>query len=215
MVTASPSSGPTVRCWNCEAQTRGQPWCPSCGKLAPRAPGATHFDAFGLKPAVDLDVAALERQYRELSLKLHPDRYAQADARERRLSVEATSALNDAYRTLRDPSRRAFYLLSLHGVDLERDDAGGRRRSLPSEFLEEVLALREELEGADLPRAQALARTIGERMRATLDEAQGALRTVLGGGGEQALAQAADALGRVRYFQRFLEEVAAKEEEAL
>ena len=62
--------------------------------------------------------------YRELSLQLHPDRFAQADAQERRLSLEQTTALNEAYKTLKDPVRRAFYLLKLHGVDLDREDAG-------------------------------------------------------------------------------------------
>lgn len=204
-----------MRCWNCGAETLGQSFCPACNKIAPRPPGATHFDAFGLPPAVDLDLAALEKQYRELSMKLHPDRFAQADARERRLSLEQTTALNDAYRTLRDPVRRAFYLLKLHGVDLDREDGGAARPQLPVEFLEEVIELREELQGADLPKAQQMAAAVERKRKAAFAEAQEALKGVSGGAGDPGLSAAARALSRVRYFQRFIEEVSAREEEAL
>jgi DNA-binding NtrC family response regulator len=67
-----------------------------------------------------VDTGILEKRFRELSLQLHPDRFAHADARERRMSLEQSSALNQAYRTLRDPERRAFSLLQQEGVDLER-----------------------------------------------------------------------------------------------
>src|SRR4051794_6410518 len=100
-----------MKCPQCSAETGGRPFCPACGKLSPPVPGATHFAVFALAPSPDLDVAALEKQYRELSLKLHPDRFARADAHERRLSLEQTTALNDAFKTLKDPVRRAFYLL--------------------------------------------------------------------------------------------------------
>ncbi len=71
----------------------------------------THFDVFGLRRSYDVDVPALEKQYRELSLQLHPDRVGQADARERLKALEGTTALNEAFKTLKDPVRRAFYLL--------------------------------------------------------------------------------------------------------
>ena len=75
--------------------------------------------------------------------------------------MEQTTALNEAYKTLKDPVRRAFYLLKLHGVDLDREDAGAQK-DMPLEFLEEVMELREALDEAiaakDLPRAQAMAR---------------------------------------------------------
>ncbi|MCI0572919.1 MAG: Fe-S protein assembly co-chaperone HscB [Myxococcaceae bacterium] len=169
---------------------------------------------------MDLDVGALERQYRELSLKLHPDRFAHADPRERRLSLEQTTGLNEAYKVLKEPVRRAFYLLKLEGVDLERED-GSSRGSMPLAFLEEVMALRERLEEAreakDLDAAQAMAGEVLTRQQEALGQAQDALRARLASGGTDAdaLQRAGLALGRVRYFTRFLEEVAAMEEEAL
>lgn len=208
-----------MKCWNCQGETGGRPFCPSCGKIAARPAGATHFDMFELPPSFDVDVPQLERRFRELSLQLHPDRFAQADARERRLSLEQTTALNDAYKTLKDPSRRAFYLLKLHGVDLDREDSG-TQKGMPAEFLEEILELREELEGAitakDLTRAMAMAVDVTARQREALTEAATALRALHDGADEPALVKkASHALGRVRYFTRFLEQVEEFEEEAV
>ncbi len=208
-----------MKCWNCEHETSGTPFCAGCGKIAPLRPGATHFDVFNLRPAHGIDVAALERQYRELSLQFHPDRFAQADVHERRLSLERTTALNEAWKTLKDATRRAFYLLKLHGVDLEREDAGAQK-DMPLEFLEEVMDLREALDEAISTKDEARVRKMGEdvegRRKAALAEAVTHLSTL-----EQtpsdagAVKKASHALGRVRYFTRYLEQVEAFEEEML
>lgn len=212
-----------MKCWNCHSDTGGRPFCPSCGKIAARPPDATHFDVFGLPHAYALELPALERTFRELSLKLHPDRFAQAEPRERRLSLEQTTALNEAYKTLKDPVRRAFYLLKLQGVDLDRDDASAQK-NLPLAFLEEVMELREALDGAmetkDLDAARAMAGDVTARRKEALAQAVdalGALQAAPAGSGEaaQALTKASHGLGRVRYFTRFLEQVEAFEEEAL
>ena len=208
-----------MKCWNCEKDTAGRPFCAACGKIAERAPGTTHFDVFGLPPSPTVDVPALERQHRELSLKLHPDRFAQAEPRERRLSLEQTTALNDALKTLKDPTRRALYLLKLHGVDLEREDAGAQR-GMPLSFLEEVMELREALDEAMAARAQervqTMARDVEGRRTAALQEGLDALRALEKTPGDEAtVKKASHALGRVRYFTRFLEQVESFEEEML
>ncbi|TSC23388.1 Fe-S protein assembly co-chaperone HscB [Corallococcus sp. Z5C101001] len=179
----------------------------------------THFDVFGLPRAHAVDVPALEKQYRELSLQLHPDRVAPGNTRERLQALEGTTALNEAYKTLKDPVRRAFYLLKLHGVDLDREDAGAQK-DMPLEFLEEVMTLREELDDAiaarDLPRAQVMAKDVAVRKAAALQEAVAALGTLEGSGDSpDGVRKASHALGRVRYFTRFLEQVDAFEEEVL
>ncbi len=118
--------------------------------------------------------------------------------------------------------RRAFYLLKLHGIDLDREDAGAQK-DMPLEFLEEVMDLREALDAAmakkDLTRARAMATDVEARHKAALGEAAGALRALEGGGtgvdGPSLVKKASHALGRVRYFTRFLEQVDAFEEESL
>jgi molecular chaperone HscB len=208
-----------VECWSCQAETQGPPFCPSCGRLGPPAPGATHFDVFGLRPSYAVDLGELERKYRELSLKLHPDRFAQADARERRFSLEHASALNNAWRVLKDPARRAFYLLKLHGVDLETEQ-GAEKVQMPLEFLERVMSLREALEEArankDLDAVHAMADGVRREERGALQEAVEALQEMeRDSRSERAKQRATQSLGRVRYFTRFMEEVAAIEEEVL
>jgi molecular chaperone HscB len=170
-----------------------------------------HFEIFGLAPSVDLDVKALEQQHRALSLTHHPDRVTQADARTRRLALEKTTALNDALKVLKDPVRRAFHVLALQGVDLEREDVAGRA-PMPMAFLEEVLERREALEAAmhtrDVAKARAMADQVAAELARALAQAQAALRA-----GD--VATATHQLGRVRYFTRFVEEVEAFEEEVL
>ncbi|HLL06483.1 MAG TPA: Fe-S protein assembly co-chaperone HscB [Myxococcaceae bacterium] len=178
---------------------------------------------FELPSTYDVDIPGLEQRFRDLSLRLHPDRFAQAEARERRLSLEQTTTLNEAYKTLKDPTRRALYLLKLHGVDLDREDAGAQK-DMPLEFLEEVMELREELDQAikarDLTRAQAMAVDVTARQREALTEAADALRALRNTDSEAAsdaelVKKASHALGRVRYFTRFLEQVEAFEEEVM
>ncbi|MET0402370.1 MAG: Fe-S protein assembly co-chaperone HscB [Cystobacter sp.] len=208
-----------MKCWNCDKETEGNPFCGACGKIAGRLAGTTHFAVFGLPPSPDVELTALEKQYRELSLRLHPDRFAQAEARERRLSLEQTTALNEAYKTLKDATRRSFYLLSLHGVDLDREDSAAQK-NMPMEFLEEVMDLREALDGAmaarDEARVQAMGRDVEARRSTSLQEAVQSLRALEKGPGDEAVVKkASHALGRVRYFTRFLEQVDAFEEEML
>ncbi len=76
-----------------------------------------HFSLFGLAPAYVLDAAALDGAYREIQSRVHPDRYAAAGEAEKRASLQWTTRVNEAYRTLKDPVQRARYLLELRGVD--------------------------------------------------------------------------------------------------
>ena len=66
-----------------------------------------HFDLFGLAPAFALESEALERSYREIQSRVHPDRFAHAGDAERRASLQWTTRVNEAYRTLKDPVQRA------------------------------------------------------------------------------------------------------------
>jgi molecular chaperone HscB len=176
----------------------------------------SHFDVFGLSPSVDLDVGALEEKYRALALQSHPDRAAGADAATRRKLAETTATLNEALKVLRDPVRRAFYLLKLRGVDLENETAAARQR-MPPEFLEEVMNRREALDEARQSKDVSRAQEMGEEVRGLLDAALAKAKAALSkpAGDAAALAEATVELGRVRYFTRYLEEVEAIEEDAL
>jgi molecular chaperone HscB len=89
-----------------------------------------------------MDAADLEQRFHGLSWKLHPDNFVKASEYERQLSLERSSQLNDACRTLRDPVARVEYLLALHGVRKE----GQAKQQAPPELLEEVFELNESLD---------------------------------------------------------------------
>ena len=107
---------------------------------------------------MNIDTEQLEREFYKLSRKLHPDLAARHGAREQEWSLEQTSQLNDAYRTLKDPVARTEYLLKLEGVHLEeqsksatdtaRETGGTKKQVVPPELLEEVFELNMQLEEA-------------------------------------------------------------------
>src|SRR3954466_6443593 len=94
----------TPHCWSCGAM-RAAHFCTECGKVQPPAP-TDYFSFFGLPRKLNVDPAALEREFYALSRKLHPDIYAGRNTQEQEWSLEQSSRVNDAYRTLKDPIRR-------------------------------------------------------------------------------------------------------------
>lgn len=104
----------------------------------------SHFELFGLEPGFALDRAALDRAYREIQGRIHPDRFAHAGDAERRASMQWTTRVNEAYRVLQSPLERARHLLELNGVDVALET----NTAMPAEFLERQMSLREALEAA-------------------------------------------------------------------
>ena len=140
-------------CWSC-GDMRAAQFCTSCGKVQPPAP-VDYFSFFGLPRKLNLDNATLERGFYAMSRKLHPDLYARRDSREQNWSLEQSSRLNDAYRTLKDPIRRTEYLLKLEGVELEGQSKAGteearktgeKKQIVPADLLEGVFELNMQLE---------------------------------------------------------------------
>jgi molecular chaperone HscB len=146
--------GATPACWSC-GEMRAEHFCSSCGKVQPPLP-VDYFTFFGLPRKLNVDVSALEHEFYELSRKLHPDLYARAERREQEWSLEQSSLLNDAYRTLKDPILRTQYLLRLEGVELEEQSKSAtekarstgevKKQVVPPDLLEEVFELNMQLE---------------------------------------------------------------------
>jgi molecular chaperone HscB len=130
-------------------------FCQACGKVQPPSP-VDYFTFFGLPRKLNLDLAALEKDFYELSRKLHPDLNARAGSREQEWSLQQSSLLNDAHRTLKDPIKRTQYLLQLEGVELEeqsktateqvRSTGQIKKQIVPPDLLEEVFELNMQLE---------------------------------------------------------------------
>ena len=112
--------------------------------VAGKALTSNHFELFGLEPVFALNADSLDSAYRDIQAKVHPDRFAHAGDAERRASLQWTTRVNEAYRTLKDPLQRAKHLLELRGVDV----AFETNTSMPADFLVEQMELRESLEKA-------------------------------------------------------------------
>jgi len=186
-ITAKPAPEETQSCWSCGTM-RAVHFCESCGKVQPPVP-VDYFKFFGLPRKLNLDVAVLEKDFYELSRKLHPDLNAHAGGQEQEWSLQQSSLLNDAHRTLKDPIQRTQYLLKLEGVELEEQSKSAteqarstgqmKKQIVPPDLLEEVFELNIQLEelrmqkkmGEDDP---ALIEEIG-RQKFELEEKQESL----------------------------------------
>ena len=115
-----------------------------------------YFEIFSLPHHLTLDTAALEKSFYALSRKLHPDRFASRPAAEQEAALAASSELNDAYRTLKDPIARTEYLLKLEGIELEEQSSAAtaaarasgtaKKQVVPEDLLEEAFELNMQLE---------------------------------------------------------------------
>lgn len=143
-----------------------------CGKVQPPASETDYFAVFGSPRKLHIDLPTLERSFYRLSRRLHPDMYAQASPREQQWSLEQTSLLNDAYRTLKNPVPRTEYLLTLEGIILEAgksEDGKPKDSRVPPDMLEEVFELNMQLE------EMRMNRKMGEddpQLRADLEKAR-------------------------------------------
>jgi molecular chaperone HscB len=96
-----------------------------------------YFTFFGLARKLQIDAGALQKRFYELSKQWHPDRFSRSPVEEQTQALEATSILNDGYRTLKDPVKRAEYLLAQEGFPIGEQ----RSKNVPPELLEEVFEL--------------------------------------------------------------------------
>lgn len=213
-------------CWSCERAAGDGETCASCSAIQPPDLGADHFRVLGVDRRFALDVKAVEARFRELSRAVHPDRFATADARARRFSMQRTVQLNEAWKTLKDPVRRAEYLLSLDGWEVGAESGASRpgpsggareRIAVPPALLGEVLELREELsdarEAGHDGRVQGLARDVRQRLDASLARvANGFSAAEMSVDKPNALTSVANDLIEIRYWRRFLDEVAVHDE---
>ena len=100
-----------------------------------------YFTLFQLEPAFDIDAENLEQTYRALAARFHPDKFASASAFEQKQAVMMSSAINDAYRTLKNPIDRAAYLLKTLGIDADAPE----HTSFAPDFLMQQMEWRETL----------------------------------------------------------------------
>ena len=164
-----------------------------------------HFELLGLPVRYAIDAASLERGYRDLQGRVHPDRFAAASEAERRVAMQWAARANEAYTTLRDPVDRARYLLALKGYDTEEES----NTAMPPDFLMQQMEWREAVVEASAARD---AREL-EAVRARLGESRSEMLQLL----ERALDRDAhfDAGCSLVRKLRFLDKIDEEIDEAL
>ena len=159
----------TENCWNCGVAVSSR-FCDACKALQP--PAHEYYEFFDMPRHLAIDAKDLEKRFYALSRQLHPDLFSRKPEREQEYALEASAVLNDAYRTLKDPIRRALYVLKQEGFDIAEQGT----KDVPPELLEEVfdlnMALEELRTGDEDARAQLeSARHRFEGMRGEIDDA--------------------------------------------
>jgi molecular chaperone HscB len=152
------------------------------------------FALLGLERRYAVDRDDLDRRYRDLTRQVHPDRFATATARQRTESLLKSTALNDAYRVLKDPVRRAEHLLELGGEALSEKD------KVDQEFLMEIMELREALGEADAAGRETLLADVRGRSEAAMTK----VAELFAGGAP--LTDVKREMIAHRYYRRFVEE---------
>lgn len=167
------------------------------------------FEILGIPRGFRVDARLLEERHRELTRLLHPDRHAGGGAAARRLALEKTIEVNDAWRILKDPSKRAAWMLREKGIDLGETGSRSSSKYLPPGFLLEVMEQREAFDEARAAKDTAKAEALGDAMRADRERTLGQLADSFD---RNDFEGAAGCLAVLRYQDRFLGEVRAFED---
>nr|ELR5132170.1 co-chaperone HscB [Providencia rettgeri] len=101
-----------------------------------------YFTLFGLTPVYAIDSEQLTQRFQDLQRQYHPDRFATCSEQEKMQALQKAATINAAYQALRHPLKRAEYMLSLHGFDINNE----QHTMHDTAFLMEQLELREELD---------------------------------------------------------------------
>ena len=105
---------------------------------------SSDFELFGVPARFAQDLPALEARWKALQREVHPDRFAAQGAAAQRVAAQWSARINEAYRRLKDPQRRAAYLCELNGAPIQAET----NTAMPPEFLMQQMTLREQLDDA-------------------------------------------------------------------
>jgi len=162
-----------------------------------------HFEIFELPVSFDINKDTLAQRYRDLQRAVHPDKYANAPDRERRLAMQKTVQINEAFQTLKNPLTRAGYLLQLQGIDQNDGIMDG-------EFLMTQMELREEL--ADIKQKRQSIEAFLNRIEKQMQSLTDTLSQQFAQENWQA---AHDSVRQFQFFTRLHEEALRLEEELI
>ena len=197
-VSNTKTDTPLKPCWSCKGPMSVEGlFCATCEAVQGPAP-VDHFMRLGVERNFDIDVPALDRRYFDLQRLLHPDRFATKSSKEKALSQQQATALNDAYETLKDPLKRADYLVHLEGVGVLPE---GCNLVKDQSILIEAMHMREKLMMAD---TMAQLNDIQRETKAEIDDVLTALSLAFQGND---ISGACQLTTRLKYLDKMMGEV--------
>ena len=146
-----------------------------------------HFELLGLAASYVVPGDALDRSYREIQARVHPDRFAAASEAERRVAMQLATQVNEAYQTLKNPLKRAIYLLELEGVDVLSET----NTAMEPAFLMQQLEWHENIEDARAARNAGHLESLRAELESEKRERFARLEALFGSGAMQPAAEAA------------------------
>jgi len=105
---------------------------------------SSDFELFDLAPCFAQDGVAIDARWKQLQREVHPDKFSTEGAAAQRVAMQWSVRINEAYRRLKDPLKRAAYLCELHGEPVNAEN----NTAMASDFLMQQMQWREELEEA-------------------------------------------------------------------
>ncbi|MEA3118156.1 MAG: molecular chaperone HscB [Paraburkholderia sp.] len=163
----------------------------------------SHFDLFQLPAQFALDANALEAAYRAVQTQVHPDRFAAAGDAQKRVAMQWAARANEAFSTLRDPLKRAVYLLTLRNVDVGAES----NTAMEPAFLMQQMEWRERVEDAASARNVRELGALHDELREEERLRFVKLGALLDGGADQA---AGEAVRQLMFIERVVAEVGAQ-----
>jgi molecular chaperone HscB len=163
-----------------------------------------HFELFGLAPRFAIDLDSLERAYKDVQARVHPDRFASGTAAERRVAMQWATRANEAYSTLRSPQKRAAYLVERAGVPINAET----NTAMPAAFLMQQMEWREALDDArgDPAALDDVRRTMNDEREELLAAIERAIDET------RDHAQAAALVRQLMFIDRFASEIGEADE---
>ncbi|SFN71586.1 molecular chaperone HscB [Formivibrio citricus] len=160
-----------------------------------------HFALFGLPETFAQDARTLESRYRALVSECHPDRTAAGDETSKRLALQASTQVNEAWHTLKSPLARARYLLQLRGVDTQEHT----NTAMPMDFLMNQMQWREAIEDAEIHKNIERLENLNSELRAEIEAHESNLGALIDT--EHDYPEAALAVRKLRFLEKLEEDI--------
>lgn len=148
-----------------------------------------HFEKFQLPLKFHLDLNELEQKYFEFQQQFHPDKAGIAE-------IENSIAVNEAHEILKNPLKRAAYILQLQGIDVEKD--GAVKPDMAT--LEEVLEIQEKIPSLNHEQISDLKKYLNSQIKSLIGKTAQMLDN-------KDFTTAAQILIKAKYFDKVLKDL--------